>query len=197
MKSSRKNAVTSLLVLALAALLILPGCSKKDEEEETGNNGNSNVPTTYTGTLALYFTNSMPPMYADDKMDVFIDKNGEVTIDIGIIQYSGEIVIEDDSKIERSGLWEMTPTGSLVNQGGQQWVKINAHIEVIDDIQKIYAKDNNGQWQLMYEVSANVTPNSELAFPLNDCILNDLGAKIEVSNEMGSISWFLLLAAGN
>ena len=201
MKKQLCIAATLFLIFLLPSML-LPGCSKDDSEDDGNNTNNSTGSTPYTGDFAVYFVNQVPPMYADDHMEVHIDKDGKVTIDIGIIQYSGDTIFmsgqppEETSKLERSGLWEMTPTGTVITAGGKKYLKIDAHIEVINDIQKVYAKNNQGVWQQVSEIPFSGNPNSILQFDLEEANLNPMGAKVEAGDQFGNITWFLILSPG-
>jgi hypothetical protein len=191
MRILNRQVIGLLIVFTLPFLFTVQGCKKDDEGND--NNQNNQTSTTYTGTLSVYYLTQVPPMYAEETMDVFIDEKGMVTIASGGFEYSGDMVV-DNSKIERSGGWIMTPTGSLISQNGEPWVKIDANIVLVDDVQRVYEKDDQGEWQLVYEVTFPLFAGSDIAFSLNDAVENELGAKIEISDEMGGITWILLLS---
>jgi len=127
-------------------------------------------------------------------MDVFIDKQlGVITIDAGTLSYSGDTIIGDDSRLERSGQWSMNPTGILMGTVGNLTIDIDTDVVVQNDVQRIYAKVD-GEWVLVNETPFNETPYSEFTFDFNEAILN--GSTISVSVGTGSILWRLTLTPG-
>ena len=120
-------------------------------------------------------------------MMVHIDKDlGIIDIDNCILSYSGETIINDDSKIERIGQWKIAPEGIIMEDAGRTHIDINANVIVQNDVQRIYAKDNDGNWVLVSEVPFNETPYSILSFDFDDEVI--MGSVAGVSNEYGSIT---------
>ncbi|MBW6459966.1 MAG: hypothetical protein K0B08_05275 [Bacteroidales bacterium] len=145
----------------------------------------------YQGTLNVHFTNQMPQFSAIETMEVQVLKEGFVDISSGILQYYGETLVSDDSKIERKGEWELVPTGHLIREGGVMYVKIDANVLVNYDYTKVYAKDNNGNWVLVSEFYFSDKPNSDLSFEFMEAVLQ--GATCSTSDQFGSIAWTLQL----
>lgn len=187
-KDKRIYSVFKIITIMFLCLAVF-GCNKKEVNEdlvidEVLNNN-------YSGYLSVNFTNQMPQFAVEETMGVSINEFGLVNIDNGVLDYFGETMFSDDSKIERSGQWEISPTGILITEGGIDYVKIDAGIAVIYDIQKVYAKDNNDEWILVSEIPFSGEPNSDLNFGLDDAILE--GATSGTQNQLGSIEWNLLL----
>jgi hypothetical protein len=170
-------------------------CCKKDKQEENDIPAVDEVfDHNYVGFLSINFTNQIPEFSVEETMEVEINTFGLVNINSGTLDYYGETLVSDDSKIERSGQWTMDPTGILMTEGGVNYVKVDAHITINYDNQKVYAKNNQGQWQLVAEIPFSGTPNSDLNFNMDDAIFNNEGAVVQAQSELGSIIWHLILA---
>jgi len=104
----------------------------------------------YIGELHLDYTNTYPEWSVSESMNVKINKDALITIESGTVTYSGETLISDDSKIERSGHWNMSPNGQFAD-GSKENIEIDAVISVLNDITKIYAKDDSGNWILVQQ----------------------------------------------
>jgi hypothetical protein len=109
----------------------------------------------------------------------------------GSISYSGDTITGDDSKIEREGSWIIEPTGELEEAGTDVRIDVDGGITIVSDIQRIYYKDNSGQWQLLNETDFASTPNSDIFFSLNDAVIN--GSTVQVTTAGGSIRFSLYL----
>lgn len=146
----------------------------------------------YRGTLYVKSTNTLPPWNVSTTMDVFIDKElGVVSIDNGILSYSGDTIIDGDSRLVRNGEWAMYPIGTLMEDAGRKYIDIDAQVTVQNDVLRVYAKDDEGNWQLMYEMTFNETPYSVVSFDFDEAVLNGSYQSLVVAT--GSIIWRLTL----
>ncbi|MFO7884915.1 MAG: hypothetical protein R6U68_08845 [Desulfobacteraceae bacterium] len=145
----------------------------------------------YKGTLSVSFTNAYPEWSVSETMEVMIEK-GYVSIEDGTLNYSGETLVSDDSKIARSGAWQMFPTGEIITIEDQTRVDVDAHIDVIDDTTEVYAKTKSGQWIMIKSFSVFKQPCSQVSFPFEEA-LDGGGAVTGVDVESGSIVWTLSL----
>ncbi|RLD70406.1 MAG: hypothetical protein DRI87_08405 [Bacteroidetes bacterium] len=178
------------LLIIFLIYFIFTDCQKK---EKTVPVPDPVLENDYEGSLDLKFTNVFPPWSVSTRMRVHIDKDlGIIDVENCTLSYSGDTIINDDSKIERTGQWEIIPIGSLMADEGVDYIKIDAQISVQNDVQRIYGKDNNGNWVLLSEVPFNETPNSQFTFDFDDAVLMG-GAIVEVSVATGSIKWTLSL----
>ena len=146
--------------------------------------------TNYEGTLRLNYTNTYPKWSVTESMNVKINKDALITIESGIVTYSGETLISEDSKIERSGQWNMSPKGQF-EDGSKENIEIDAVVSVLNDITKIYAKDDSGNWILVQETENTESPDSDLSFNIDDAQINESVCGITV--QTGSIVWTLTL----
>jgi hypothetical protein len=187
-----KSTVSRLLILFIP-LLILSGCSLfEDDEPEDPEIPDNWLEHSYEGTLTVNFTNTYPEWDVSTTMDVHIDKEtGLVTFSGATLNYSGETLVSADSKIIRSGNWNIDPTGTMMNDEGVTWIEVDAHVVINSDVQKIYAKTNDGTWKLMNETDFASTPNSDLAFDVDDAVIS--GSVVSASSDLGSITWTLRL----
>lgn len=146
----------------------------------------------YLGTLTIRFTNVYPEWDESTQMDVEIEKElGTIEFESATLSYSGETLISDDSKIIRAGSWNIAPTGVLEGDGEIERIAVDANVLIPSDVQKIYALDNSGNWQLVSEVDFASSPNSDLVFNLDDAVIS--GSVVSASSELGSITWTLRL----
>ena len=124
-------------VCALFLLGILAaGCSKKENDDPVFETG-------YSGLLEVVYTNTYPVWTTETSVEVNISPSGKVVIEPGTLSYSGELITED-SKITRSGTWQMAPEGEVLNKAGATYITVDPGITVINDVTRIYAKDNSG-----------------------------------------------------
>ncbi len=192
-----KNRSNTIMIAKICFLIFLctalVSCKKEKEEENEIPAADEVLDNNYSGSLSVNFTNQLPEFSVEETMAVSIDKFGLVTIDNGTLDYYGETLVSDDSKIERSGQWSMAPTGILMTEGGQNYLKVDAHITINYDNQKVYAKNNQGEWQLVAEIPYSGTPSSILNFDFEGAYLNEEGSVVQVQSELGSIIWRLLL----
>jgi hypothetical protein len=68
---------------------------------------------------------------------------------------------------------------------------VDAHVTVQNDVQRIYAKDNDGNWVLVNETPFNETPYSVVSFDFDDAETN--GSYQSLVLPTGSIIWRLTL----
>jgi len=187
------NFTFSNICIILLSLFLITAVSCK-KEEDPNIIPDPLLDNNYRGSLYVKWTNTLPPWSATTSMDVFIDKQlGVITIDAGTLSYSGDTIIGDDSRLERSGQWSMNPTGILMGTVGNLTIDIDTDVVVQNDVQRIYAKVD-GEWVLVNETPFNETPYSEFTFDFNEAILN--GSTISVSVGTGSILWRLTLTPG-
>lgn len=184
--------VFKIVILVFLTLAML-SCKKDKEEDNDIPVIDEVLSNDYSGSLSVNFTNQLPEFSVEETMAVEINKFGLVSINSGTLDYYGETMVSDDSKIERSGQWTMEPTGILMTEGGVNYVKVDAHITINFDNQKVYAKNNQGEWELVAEIPYSGNPNSDLNFNFNDAILNNEGSVVQAQGELGSIVWHLLL----
>ncbi len=178
--------------LALLLLIVFASSCKKetDTDEDLG------LTTNYTGWLDISFTSTLPPFDAFERIPATLDKDLEVILfEAGSLSYSGDTIIEDDSKIERIGSWSIQPVGFLEKAGDDVQIDASIGITVVSDIMKVYAKDqSSGNWILVNETDMGpAVPNSDVTFSLNEAETN--GSVIQVSTSSGSISFSLYLTS--
>lgn len=186
---------THLKLLQISALIILSFIiilSCKKTEEEPNMIPDPILDQSYQGALYVTYTSTLPPWSVSTSMDVFLDKElGVFTIDHGTLSYSGDTIIQEDSKMVRSGQWKMYPIGTLMEDAGRKYIDIDVQLEVQNDILQIYAKDNNGNWVLVNETPFNETPYSVVSFDFADATTNSSTVSIQAAG--GSIIWTLAL----
>lgn len=186
--------ITHFKILQVVALVILTfsimvGCNKKEEPNIVPDPILTND---YQGQLFVRYTNTLPPWDKSTAMNVHIDKKlGVVTIDNGSLSYSGDTIINNDSRLVRNGEWAMYPIGTLMEDAGRKYMDVDAHVTVQNDVQRIYAKDNDGNWVLVNETPFNETPYSVVSFDFDDAVLNGSYQSLVVAT--GSIVWRLTL----
>ncbi len=166
----------SLLLLTLFCT-ILVSCKKQT------------LTNNFEGTLRLDYTNTYPEWSVSESMDVTVNKDALITVESGTVTYSGETLMSDDSKIVRSGQWNMSPKGQF-EDGSNENIEIDAVVSVVNDITKIYAKDDSGNWVLVQETNNTESPDSDLSFNLNDAVV---GSVCGTTVQTGSIVWTLTL----
>ena len=179
------------MYLIIIACLFLISCDKKDQEDPTPENW---LDVSYTGSLTVRYTNVYPAWDVSTTMNVDIDKvTGLVTISNATLSYSGETLVSADSKIERSGSWSINPTSQLRDNADNPNIYVDAGIVIQNDVQKIYAKDNSGNWVMVNSTDfSGETPESELSFNLNDATIS--GSTITATGAGGSIVWTMILS---
>ena len=188
MKTTNKPKSIFLLLL-ITFLCMNLSCKKNDDMVPDQILKNS-----YSGTLTVRNTNTYPEWDKTAQVGVTIDKDGLVTFGNTSLTYSGDTIINDDSKIERSGSWTIDPTGILEQDNDIVYIQVDAGVSVVNDVQKIYAKDNDGNWQLVNETNFDSTPNSDLSFVFNDAETGG-GSIISADSGTASLTWTLVLAA--
>jgi hypothetical protein len=175
--------ITGIFTL-LILLFILSGCNKDDDSD------NFVLEHNYAGTLTVTYTNVYPPWALTKNMDVHIERvYGTVTISSAVLNYSGDTIIDDDGKIVRSGQWQINPAGTVSSD--EEYLAINAHIIVMNDITRIYAKNDDGIWILVSETNINESPNSDLTFNIHEACTG--GADLGYLPPTGGILWRLEL----
>ena len=176
-------------MLIFMSSLILVSCKKKEEPNMVPD---PILDKNYTGTLYVSFTNTLPPWNVSTTMDVEVDKElGVITFDQGTLSYSGDTVIQGSSKLERTGQWKIIPTGIFMKESDVVTIEVDGGVFVQNDVQRIYAKDDNGNWVLVNETTFNENPNADLVFNFKDAQID--GSYCGVSVATGSIMWKLTL----
>lgn len=187
-----KHFLKSIGILTLALIVtsfFLVSCDKDDDPETEEPiwvlNGN------YEGELLLEFINTMPPWNESTTMDVQVAGfDGKITITAATLNYSGDSV-NTTTKIERSGQWNITPTGTLVKQGTSFNIEVDAQTIVQNDVQSTYTKDMDGNWVLESEDNFDEAPNSNLVFSLEDAAAS--ASVVEETLSTGMVRWTLSL----
>lgn len=182
---------TSLLLILLLPGLVFFSC-KKDRDKPVP------VPEPvlqqdYAGSLVVQSVNEMPPWSETSiGMNLFIDGElGVVSIENGSLEYNGDTILNGNSRIERGGFWNMSPTGILKTYSGINYLDVDARISVMGDVQNVYARDNYGNWVLVNSINVTGTPESRLSFVLQEAI--DASAVVNVADQFGSVTWTLSL----
>jgi len=188
------NKLRSLLLCLPVILLFLDfNCSQEEaEEDDIDNVPDQLLEHDYRGNLNVRYTNVYPEWDESTSMEVHIDKEvGIITFENAELNYSGEIIINGDSKITRSGSWTIDPTGRLEKDGDIIYIPVDAGVIVVNDVQKVYARDNDDNWVLVNETEFDSEPNSDLIFELAEA--EDQGSVISSESEGGSLIWSLYL----
>jgi|GEM_PF-2013175 len=180
------------IIILFLFLITGNSCKEKDKNDLSPENW---LEHSYAGVLTVRYTSVYPEWDVSAQMDVIIDKElGAVQVESGNLYYSGETVMDEDAKIERTGNWELYPNGWLENPD-DPYVHIDAGVVVQNDVQKIYAKDNRGNWQLVSTIDfSGSEPNADLSFNLDQSLLG--GAIINDVTSAGSLVWTLNLTVG-
>ena len=188
MKKLNRQQIYSLILISTVCIFF--SACKKDEAPDVPLDDWSE--SNYSGTLEVVYKNSYPEWNVSTQMDVSIDGPlAYILIEGATLSYSGETLVSNDSKIKRSGSWVMNPVSHFEGDMDHPTIYINAQITIQNDIQQIYAKDNNGNWVLVNETDfSGETPYSELYFSFDDALL---GNGSVVSDPTGSIIWTLRL----
>jgi hypothetical protein len=178
-----------MLSLVFLSFLVMLSCKKKEEPNMIPDPVLTND---YQGQLYVRYTSTLPPWDVSTTVDVHIAKDlGVVTIDGGSLSYSGDTIIDNSSRLVRSGQWSMSPNGILMEDAGRKYIDVDARVTVQNDIQRIYAKDNEGNWQLVNETPFNEAPYSVVSFDFDEAVLNGATQSLVVAT--GSITWRLTL----
>jgi hypothetical protein len=178
------------ILLILFFCIGLLGCKKEvpapDMSPETW------FENSYVGFLTVNYSNVYPEWDVSTQMNVEIDKTiGSITISNGSLNYDGETLISDDSKITRSGSWDLIPVGTLDDT--REYLTIEANLTTVNDIQRIYAKDDKGNWVMVNETDfSNQSPYSSLTFNMTDTQFDE-GSIVSEATAYGSIIWTLYL----
>ncbi len=174
------------LIFTLISILYL-GCDKSNPDND---NNDVKLDYNYSGFLNIRYTNTLPEWDVSTQISADIDKDlGVILFDSGILSYSGETMTEDDSKISREGTWNINPTGFFKQIGDSILIEVDGGVTVVNDVQKIWGKDDKGQWILLNETTFNETPDAQLVFSLIEAQLN--GSIVSVEETTGSITWTL------
>lgn len=169
-------------------LIVLVSCSKDEEIPQD----NPILDANYEGWLDIRFTNEYPPWDVSKRLQASINKKMEVILfETGSLSYSGEKIISNSSKITRTGNWLIEPAGFLKKSGADISIEVDGGVKVQNDIQRIYGKNNSGEWILLNETDFSSSPDAQLVFSLNEATIN--GSVVKVTAETGSISWSLFL----
>ena len=177
-------------ITALLLCFISISCNKKDNSDLVPAPLFKN---SWEGSLEVTFTNLIPPWSESSTlMSVHIDTWGIVSIEDGSLEYNGDTIINNSSRIERGGFWQMSPEGILKTYGGVDHIDVDAHVNIFSDVQNVYAKDNDGNWILVGTFDYSGTPGSDISFIFNDAIAT--GSTVGINEPTGSIIWILQLS---
>jgi len=172
--------VKSILVFFFCILFLSISC-KKDNDL----NPSDALENGYSGTLTVDFTNVLPPFDVSGEVSAEINKQtGEIIFGTTSLTYSGDTIIEDDSKYSRSGTWEINPVGTL-SETDKDIIDFDGGITVVNDIQKLYVLNDIGEWELVQEIPINESPFSGFSFSINEAVTE--GSKRGISTANGSI----------
>ena len=176
----------------LLAGLMLTFCKKDNEDDPV-------FEESYWGTLTVNWKSTYPPWDVTSSMGVEISEERVIVIEPNTLLYSGEKLVSDDSKLTRNGWWDMSPTGEMVDNVDQwgSYIYINANIMVMEDVTRVYAKDNYGNWVLVGTAPFMGDVPAELAFRFDLAITDDNGHSISVQESTGAITWTLALFPQN
>ncbi|MDT8308940.1 MAG: hypothetical protein RQ866_05380 [Bacteroidales bacterium] len=178
------NKITGLSMLMLLSVLFST-CKKDDDENKDVFENN------YSGEFFTDFDNEVPPWSVRSNfMEVNVKKNGDVSIADGTLFYSGDTIIQDQSKIERYGEIEFSPVAWHEMINGKLHIVVDPAMTVTDH-QKYYVKDSGGNWTIYNEMDNTVSINDELIFPLTDAV--DTEATVESTDQFGSFKFTLKL----
>ena len=186
------------LLIILLSSVILTNCKEKEEPNMILDPVLEND---YDGILIVEFTNIFPP-FSETSLGMEVEIAGYIgliNIKEGTLYYYGDTIFinnqgEEDSKLARNGFWIMNPTAELrTAAGGIIYVDVEPNIQVVSDIQVVYAKDEYGTWIEVsrINVSDNYIPNYVLTFILEDAISES--SVVEIADQFGSITWTLSL----
>ncbi len=181
------------LLLLSGLLLFLAGMQETGCKKD--NNDDPALEQSYWGTLTVTWKSSYPSWDVTASMGVEISAERVIVIEPGTLLYSGEKMVSDDSKLTRNGWWDMSPTGKMVDNVDQwgTYIYIDAHIMVMEDVTRVYAKDNYGNWVLVGTAPFMGDVPAELAFRFDLSTTDDNGHSISVQESTGSITWTLSL----
>ncbi|MGM0667338.1 MAG: hypothetical protein ACQETA_08460 [Bacteroidota bacterium] len=180
-----KYIIRSVILGFFLGSLLLTACSKEDEPL---------FETAFDGLLEVEYINTYPPWTVSTSMAFTMTENGEITIATGTLSYSGELTMED-SKITRSGTWLLSPEGHF--EESNSTIVINPNITVSNDVTKVYAKDNYGNWVKVSEAPYSGAAGGPVTFGLMLAVTSPAGSVQTVSDGTGSITWTLGLFEAN
>jgi hypothetical protein len=177
----------NLFIAAVFCLLQL-SCSKEETPAAAPPEPDV-LSNAYTGYLELNFTNQFPSFDETTRVDVTMDKKGQMTFTTGTLSYSAE----DDNgqiKIKREGTLNLQPTGNYFNNNGQDYCSVKENTTVNETI-TTWVWDGSS-WMQTANQTFNDTWNGGLSFSLIEATIN--GAVIEeVVPGSGSVKWSLHL----
>ncbi len=178
------NKIKCLSMLMLLSVLFST-CKKDDDENKDVFENN------YSGEFFTDFDNEVPPWSVRSNfMEVDVKQNGDVTIADGTLFYSGDTIIQDQSKIERYGEIQFSPVAWHEMINGKLHIVVDPSMTVTDH-QKYYVKNSAGDWTIYNEMDNTVSINDELIFPLTDAV--DAEATVESTDQFGSFKYTLKL----
>lgn len=176
--------------LLMPFLLTMTAC-----EQWKNNNTNEDglgLTSDYSGYLEVRYTNVYPPWDESVRLDATINQELETIIfETGSLSYQGDTLVSADSKIVRSGTWQITPVGFMEKAGENISVEVDAGVSVTGDIQEIYAKDQSGNWVMVNQTDLSADPYSTVVFDLITASVE--GDTQGISLPTGSILFTLFL----
>lgn len=137
------------LLLFLLTGILFSGCFLFEEENNEPEIPDNWLEHSYLGTLTVQYTNTYPEWNESAVMDVDIDKQtGLINFSGTILSFSGETLISVDSKITRSGSWNINPLGLLINDEGTVYVQVDAQVVVNSEYRSYMLKPVTGNGNL-------------------------------------------------
>ncbi len=165
-------------IILLLCFLIATACKKETTKKVEAS----------SGYLKVEFTCTYPPWSVQSVMNVEIDSEGNIDIDPGVLQYSGEVET-DETRYTRSGTWQISPVGDIERSGDETYVVVDPDIFVDNDITRLYV-DGILFLEQPYSV---VIDDSPVTFSYSEATANPAGSIEGVSDAGGSIIWSLKL----
>ncbi|MBN1952938.1 MAG: hypothetical protein JW801_17165 [Bacteroidales bacterium] len=149
----------------------------------------------YSGFLHVHYTSTYPEWDVETQVSAtIVGDSALIHFGTGLLIYSGETMVSDDSRIIREGEWALIPTGELVQAGTVINIEVDGGVTVQNDIQQIWAL-SEGVWVLVNETPFNETPDASLIFNLDEALTAE-GSQCGITVATGSIIWTLTLIEG-
>lgn len=145
--------------------------------------------TEYTGTLDLLLTMDTPPIQATTQMSVDVDRYGNMTIGTGTLSYDGEVTVENESRLRRTGQVTLSPTGSWFDNAGIDQLKVTENGTGQEQYRQWIF--DGSDWQLWIDEIIPITWTGGLAFVLDDALI--MGSVVESTTTAGTARWTLHL----
>jgi hypothetical protein len=176
----------------LLFLFMLSNCDKNGDNMTDDNNNDTLSPfilaKEYAGQLLLYYSNEFPAFESNGSVDVEVDREGHMEFSSGGLQYSGTSD-NGQAKIKREGEIIMMPHGSAYIKDNEVYFDVNENSMVTEEMTVWYWSGDT--WVQAISETISETWNGGLVFSLIEAVID--GSTIEVSTEMGTVRWTLVL----